>query len=215
MGISSKLWRLAALSFACAILSSAALQAQKLRGVELYEAKEYSQAAQDLKKTVEESPDNLTARYYLGMALLQMEKDGEAEEQLQAARQLLEKRKDLDPKAEQIELAMGRAQMGQKEYTKAREALDKAKELSPESAEVFMYRGKLEVTREDYAAAAKELDTALKLDPRMAYAHYYAGIAAANLKRPDKMVEHFQYFLKLAPGAPEVPKVKSYLRSVR
>ena len=210
------LTRTALVFAACGALTVQGLKGQeKLRGVELYESKNYQEAAQELKQTVEAKPDDLTARYYLGMALLQMEKNGEAEEQFQAARELLKERRESEPKAAQVELGLARSCMGKKEYDKAREALDRAKELAPEDAEVFMYRGKLEVTRGDYAAAAKELDAALKLNPRLAYAQYYAGIAAANLKRPDKMVEHFQYFLKLAPEAPEAPKVKSYLRSVR
>jgi regulator of sirC expression with transglutaminase-like and TPR domain len=69
--------------------------------------------------------------------------------------------------------------------------------------------------RENHAAAVKALERAIKLDPKKAYSHYYAGIAYGNLKRPDKMAEHFQYFLRLAPEAPEAAKVRSYLRSLR
>ena len=182
---------------------------------EMNEAKKYQQAEQELRKTVQTSPENLTARYYLGMTLLELEKNAEAEEQFRTVQDLRAKREEADPRADKIELGLARAQMGNKEYGKAGESLDKAKELNPESAEVYMYRGKLGVLREDYRTAATELDEALKRNPEMAYAHYYAGISAANVKRPDKMVEHFQYFLKLAPDAPEAAKVKSYLRSVR
>ena len=53
------------------------------------------------------------------------------------------------------------------------------------------------------------------MNPENPYAHYYAGLAYNQIKRPDKMLEHFRTFLKLAPEAPEAPKVRALLRGIR
>lgn len=65
----------------------------------------------------------------------------------------------------------------------------------------------------DPAAAAFEKATAV--DPGFAYAHYYAGLAYSRLKQLDRMVTHLEYFLKLAPNAPERPAVMALMQSVR
>ena len=187
----------------------------QLRGVERYSAGEYREAEKELRKALEAEPENLTAKYYLGLTLLQLEQYGEAERELRGARALLQEGKGAGPRRDQIEVGLARACMEQKQYDEARAALDQAQEEKPDNPEVFLYRGKLELHRDNHAGAVKALERAIELDPKRAYSHYYAGIAYGNLKRPDKMAEHFRYFLKLAPEAPEANKVRSYLKSLR
>jgi lipoprotein NlpI len=93
--------------------------------------------------------------------------------------------------------------------------LDEAQAVNPDNAEVYYYRGVLAAHRKDYKAAAESLERAVKLEPDHAYAHYHAGLAYNLLKRPDKMLEHFQAFLKLAPDAPEAQKIRTVVRSAR
>ena len=68
---------------------------------------------------------------------------------------------------------------------------------------------------EQWEPAAAAFEKASGIDPASAYAHYYAGLAYSRLKRIDQMAIHFEYFLKLAPNAPEQPAVMALLRSVR
>jgi tetratricopeptide (TPR) repeat protein len=63
--------------------------------------------------------------------------------------------------------------------------------------------------------AAAALAKAATIDPSFAYAHYYAGLAYSKLKQLDRMGTHLEYFLKLAPKAPERPAVESIMRSLR
>jgi len=63
--------------------------------------------------------------------------------------------------------------------------------------------------------AAVALAKAAAIDPSFAYAHYYAGLAYSRLKQLDRMGTHLEYFLKLAPNAPERPAVESLMRSLR
>jgi len=182
------------------------------RGVQLYENKDFSGAERELSAVVDSQPGNLRARYYLGLSLLELERHAEAE---QVFTELESAQGEGAPGPAQVKVGLARAQMEQKQYDRAQSNLDQALNLAPKDPEVYLYRGKLGIHRENYPAAAKELDRAIELAPKTAYAHYYAGIAYSNLRRPDKMVDHFQYFLKLAPDAPEANKVKSLLRSVR
>ena len=68
---------------------------------------------------------------------------------------------------------------------------------------------------EQWAPAAAAFEAAATIDPAFAYAHYYAGLAYSKVKRVDQMAQHFEYFLRLAPTAPERPAVTSLMRSVR
>jgi tetratricopeptide (TPR) repeat protein len=73
----------------------------------------------------------------------------------------------------------------------------------------------LAVLKKQYKEAVPQLETAIKQDAENAYAYYYAGLAYSNTKRPDKMVESFNNFLRLEPKAPEAAKVRSFLKSSR
>jgi len=73
----------------------------------------------------------------------------------------------------------------------------------------------LNTYRKNYEPAISDLETAVERDPNNAYAHYYLGLAYSGAKHPDKMVAHFETFLKQVPDAPEANRVRSFLKSVR
>ena len=66
-----------------------------------------------------------------------------------------------------------------------------------------------------WPAAAEAFERAIEREPRFAYAYYYAGLAHYNAGRADKMANHFERFLKLAPEAPERLEVLQIMRTVR
>ncbi|MFN8059812.1 MAG: tetratricopeptide repeat protein [Vicinamibacterales bacterium] len=66
-----------------------------------------------------------------------------------------------------------------------------------------------------WAEAAAAFAKATEIDGNFAYAHYHAGVAYQKDKRLDRTATHFEYFLRLAPSAPEVPAVQSILRTLR
>ncbi|MBI2820731.1 MAG: tetratricopeptide repeat protein [Acidobacteria bacterium] len=189
-------------------------QEQVDRGIELYQAGQYKDAEQVLQEAVSVAPEDVRARYYLGLALLGRGRNKDAVDEFLRAKEALSELESA-PSRDQIEVGLARAYLERKEYEKARESLDEAEALNASNPDVYLYRGKLHVQRGNYIAAVGELEKALELAAEDPYAHYYAGIAYSNIKRPDKMVDHFQMFLKLAPDAPEAAKVRSLLRSVR
>lgn len=205
------------------LLGLSALAGDTESGVALYEQKKYAEAADHLRAALESDQNDRRARYYLAQSLIELKQYKEAEEVLRtpveapALEALGEQAEPSEgtPSEAQMKIALGRAEIGQEKFTEARQDLEAAKELAPDNAEAYLRLGELELNRKDYPAAAKELDRAVELEPGNAYAHYYAGIAYSNLKRPDKMIDHFQHFLKLAPDAPEAAKVQSLMRSLR
>jgi tetratricopeptide (TPR) repeat protein len=81
--------------------------------------------------------------------------------------------------------------------------------------ELQYVRGLLNFHRGRHQEAVDDLEAYLSKYPEHAYAHYYAGLAYNGLRRPDKMLTHFEIFLKLKPDAPEARKVRSVLSAIR
>ena len=181
------------------------------RGTELYQAGQYTEAATVLREELNANPDDVSARYYLGLTLLELEDYKGAEEQLKKA---AEQKTESAPRLDQIKVALARVYIEQKNYDEARANLDEALELNAENPQIFLYRGVLHVHQENYTAASKDLEKAIEMDPKEPSAHYYAGIAYSKIGRPDRMIDEFQMFLKLAPDAPEARKVRSLLRGI-
>ncbi len=181
-------------------------------GIELYKQKNYQAAVDKLNATVGQHPEDTEARYYLAMSLIELGQYQQAEGQLEALSP-----EDQMEKSRQAEVhtALGRAKIGLKQYAAAIQDLNTAVSLAPDDPEAFVRRAEAELQLQQYEPAVKDAEKAISIQPRLAYAHYYAGIAYSNLKRPDKMVEHFRAFLELAPDAPEAAKVQSLLRSLR
>lgn len=97
----------------------------------------------------------------------------------------------------------------------ALESAERAVALAPQLADAHYQLGLVQAKREDWRAAAEAFDRAANLNPAVAYAHYYGGLMHYRAGRPDRMANHFEQFLKLAPEAPERPEVLQIMRTVR
>ncbi len=194
------------------VFSGLAAGADLRKGVGLYEARKYREAAAELRTALEESPGSVAGRYYLGLALMELKEYDAAAEQLRLAG---EQPPEEAPRSDQIKAGLAQVYTEQKRFDEAQGLIDEALKENDKSAEAHFALGKLRVHRKDYAGAVTALERAIGLDPGNAYAYYHAGIAYSNMRRPDRMVNVFQVFLKLAPDAPEADRVKSLLRSVR
>ena len=82
-------------------------------------------------------------------------------------------------------------------------------------AEAHFQVGLVLAKRQSWGEAAAAFDKAADLNPANAYAHYYGGLMHYRANRPDRMANHFEQFLKLAPEAPERPEVLQIMRTVR
>jgi len=90
-----------------------------------------------------------------------------------------------------------------------------AVEMDGGMAEAHYQLGLVLAKRQEWAPAAAEFDRVTEINPSNAYAHYYGGLMQYRANRPDRMANHFEQFLKLAPDAPERPEVTQIMRTVR
>jgi tetratricopeptide (TPR) repeat protein len=164
----------------------------------LYNQGKYGQAQAELVKAVESNPNDARARRFLGLALVEQHKPGEAQEHLARAN-------DLDPSGDS-KLALARMYIEQKDLDKAEDLLKDA-----QGEELDYVRGLLQLNRQQNKEAAASLESYLQNHPNHPYAHYYAGLAYNGAKRPDKMLTHFEIFIRLKPDAPEAKKVRAVL----
>jgi tetratricopeptide (TPR) repeat protein len=169
------------------------------RGIELYRKNDFGAAASTLRQVVDADGSNARANRYLGLALLEQGKASEAEP-------FILKACELDPGGDS-KTAKARLYIEKKDYDSAADALDSGGEELP------YVRGLLNLNRKQYDQAARDLESFSKSYPDFAYAHYYAGLAYNGMKRPDKMLTHFEMFVKMKPDAPEARKVRSVLRT--
>ncbi len=157
---------------------------------------------------VQAEDENARAHEYLGLARLSLGKLDEADAELSRAQ-------DLAPTSDSVKVGVARVSIQKKQFDRAEESLNSAREINGDNPDVPLYSGMLKLAKHDYQGAINDLNDAIARKSDNAYAYYYAGLAYSELKRPDKMYESFQTFLKLAPDAPESAKVRSLLRAVR
>ena len=172
------------------------------RGRDLYNQGKYREAADELRQVVAADDSNSDAHRLLGLALVESDRAGEAERHINKAMEL--------SATGQTRLAAARLAAARKEWDRAEELLRDA-----EGDELGYVRGLVHLNRDRDAEAARELEAFSEAHPEHAYAHYYAGLAYNQLRRPDRMLHHFEMFLKLKPDAPEARKVRSVVRSAR
>jgi tetratricopeptide (TPR) repeat protein len=202
-------FRLTALLALVLAMPAWTLLAQDLGEAErMYQEKQYSQAEAISRGIADAEPDNAKANYLLGVALLEQNKVDEAEPRLKKAA-------ELNYTPDQAKVALARVHLQRQQHDQALALLNEAHVANAENSDVYLYRGIAQANRSQFNEAVQDLDKAVQMHPNDAKAHYYAGLAYNGIKRPDKMVEHFQMFLKLAPDAPEAARVRSLLRNVR
>ena len=193
-------------TFLLSILAALSLAAS--RGTELYEANQFADAESALREEVAAEPDNATAWQALGMTLLRLNKVNDAQDALR-------KSATLNPDSAAAPLGLAEAAAHEKNFEEANIFVQEAAKINNDSSELSYVRGVIKAGQRVFKNAVKDFEEALAKDDRHAYAHYYAGLSYNALKRSDKMIDHFQKFMKLAAKAPEADRVQSILRATK
>jgi tetratricopeptide (TPR) repeat protein len=176
-------------------------------GMELYRAYKFADAERALAQVVEAEPENPRAQEYFGLAQL-------GSGRIDEAGAALDRAQTLDPNSDSIKVGLARVYIEKKQFDQAEGMLQQAAELNRDNADVPLYRGAMKLAQRNYQGAIDDLSEAQSRQTSNAYVHYYAGLAWNGLRKPDRMVDSFQMFLKLAPNAPEAARVRSLLKSV-
>ena len=185
-----------------ALLATAAFAQNVDRGVELYRSAKFSEAESEFRKAVEQEGDNARANRYLGLALIELGKSSDAQG-------FIDKANAAESNGE-AKAALARLYAEQKKWEDAERALDGA-----DGDQAAYARGLVDLNKKRYESSSRSFESFLEQNPEHAYAHYYAGMAYNGQKRPDKMLTHFEMFVKMRPDAPEARKVQSVLRGAR
>ena len=148
-------------------------------------------------------PGNAEAYRYLGLARVEQHNTAGAAEALKKA-------EELAPSGA-TKLAMARLYAEQKDYPKAEAAL--ADGASGDEVDYVLGLIRLGQGRND--EAVRNLEAFLSKNPDHAYGHYYAGMAYNAMHRSDKMLSHFELFVRMKPDAPESRKVRAVLQTGR
>jgi protein O-mannosyl-transferase len=189
-------------SMVLAVTIATASAADVNRGKTLYKEGKYAEAATEIQGAVGENGDNAEAHRWLGMALIEQDRVDEAAKHISRAM-------ELDGGGES-KLALARLNVAQKNYDKAQELIGDAS-----GDELEYVRGLIHFNKNQFEDAATDLEAAASKRPSNAYAHYYAGLAYNKLGKPDRMLSHFEMFVKLKPDAPEARKVRAVLKTGR
>lgn len=169
-----------------------------------FQDKNYEQAERTLREVLNAEPDSAEANYYLGLTLIERGKPRDAVAPLQKA----------GGEMPEARVALARAYVLDGKLDQGARELDAVQDVQSDNSDLYLTRAMILIKREKWSDAASQLDTALEKNEENAYAHYYMGLAQSRLKRTDLMLKHFEIFLRLAPDAPEAPKIRSLLRSL-
>ncbi|MBI1353334.1 MAG: tetratricopeptide repeat protein [Acidobacteria bacterium] len=193
-------------TFALSALLAAPVWAVNVdQGVEQFKKHQYTQAESSLAGTPD---DDVRGQLTLAHTLAANKKFNEANAAVSKAQAA-------GAGEAQIKTAKAAVLIGQRDVAGAQKLVNEAIAADPNCAEAYSYRGQIRINNKDFQGAAADLEKAIELDPSQPYNHYYAGMAYNGLKRPDKMVEHLQTFVKMAPDSPDADKVQSLLRAFR
>jgi tetratricopeptide (TPR) repeat protein len=192
-----------AICFGCLAIAGVAALADNLDpGIDAYRRGNFSDAVTNFRNALGEDPNNARAHAYLAMALLEEGQTAEAEEHAKKA-------DEISPGGES-KLALARLYVENRDFAKAEEALAAAS-----GDDVAWVRGLMHFHQKNNEAAVKDFEQYLSAHPEAAYAHYYAGMAYSAIRRPDRMLTHFEQFLRMKPDAPEARKVRAVMRSTK
>ena len=209
------------------------------RAVALFEAGDYTGVVQVLQPLAEpqrtgdgrvEQRRSFTVSFYLGRALLELRRFGEAIGPLRAAIRL-------SPSTASLYVSLARAQVGAGRLDEAEATIERGLELAPRHLGLLQMKGRLLLRRGRLAPALatleeargldpgnpllrvdlanglrdagrleeslREADEAVRLDPRSPEAHVARGLCLGALGRTAQAGASFEKALQLAPAQPD------------
>lgn len=202
------MYHLANLALAFTLTAALASAGEPTPGIKLFQENSFAEAERTLRAELEDHSGNAAVAAHHALALLRLGKNDEARAASARAVEAAPDDAITQLAAAEIAAESGRAD-------DAIRALEAAAKADADHLRLPYAQGLVKVIRKDFAGAARDLERACELEPRNAYAHYYAGLAYNQVKRPDRMLSHFETFLRLAPSAPEAARVRSVMRTVK
>jgi tetratricopeptide (TPR) repeat protein len=163
-------------------------------GVAYYKKGDYPNAISNLRKALEEKPDDGETTQLLGLSLYLGGKPIDAIPYLQKV-QSWYPRANID-----ASYILGVAYIQTKQYPQAREAFAKMFNVPPDSAAAYLFCARM-LLRLDFAPVAEEYGLkAVSLDPKLPMAHYLLGELYLYQSKIDQAISHLQQEMAINPG---------------
>lgn len=210
----------------CAQTGSTSTSPQRLRGIELYRQKKYSEAASALKKAVEKNKIDAEGWYYLGLALIQ---DPKA---LKGASKAFETAAKLRPNFSAPHIGLAYALLLRNKTNGAAREAKAALDIEPTIADAYYILGVARLRAGVRSEALKNAETAIKLQPGLAAAYllksqalisFFGDVLVSDAEdstedrkaRYSQAAEALEKYLELAPNADNRQTWTQQLESLR
>lgn len=198
----------AGLFLSAVLVSQLALASSLEQGIALYQRESNDEAAQVLKKALQEDPSSTRAAYYLGLTHKRLQRYKEAKENL-----LLAVTKEPKIKEALLELVEVLYQLNQNEEAERWIAVAEAQGVRP--AQTAFLKGLVLVKRDKTAEAIEAFAKAKELDGGMRQsADYQIGIANLRLKSYAAAEAAFKEVLVLDPNTDIGVYAQEYMKAI-
>ena len=163
-------------------------------GVAYYKKSDYSHAAENLQKAVEQDPHDDEATQLLGLSYYLSGRPAQAIP-------LLERVQRWYPRANvDASYILGQCYIQTKDYSHARQAFAKMFDLAPDSAASYLLTARMLFRQEFEPVALQYVEKAIALDPKLPMAHFLRGEIHLFESQVPEAISDFQQELALNPA---------------
>lgn len=178
-------------------------------GVALMMQRKFSECLEPFDRALKLSPEKALYRIHRGMALTELGRYAEAEEDFRAA--------EASPLAEDrfdVNINRGRLFQRQGDYAGAEAQFTAALSRDPKSFRARLGRGVARESQGDLPGAAEDYLEAVRVDPKSADANLRLGLALLTLKKNALGRRYLERAIELDPGGESGSKARLVLESV-
>lgn len=178
--------------------STAKALAEFNRGSALIEQYRYPEAAEAFRSVLEMKPDWLAAEFNLGLALYNMQGEGNAKQSLEAARKAFADVLAADPGNLKAEFCLGLYHQYLGENEKALQQFKTVYEADPDAPRAAYKYAETLVATNQYDEATKVLEKVVAMDPGFVSAVYRLAQQYRRQKKLEEAKRLFERFQKLS-----------------
>jgi len=179
------------------------------KGAELLNQKKNPRTSiEHLQKALASYPGYFEAYFLLGMAYLQLNSPGEAQDALRQAIKL-------NPKFIEPYYPLATLLIGKKAYQEGERLLLQARELDPNGWRWPFELARSEAYQKQWDQALACGQSALKMPNAPPKVHLLMADLYSNTGKPDKAIEELEEFERLNPSSPYIPRVHQVIAELR
>lgn len=166
-------------------------------GLELYQKQNYNDAILNIRKVIENDPENAQAYYYIGMCYLMTQQFDDAIDNFTISIKLDSKNPDAFNNR-----GIANGYIGNPDAAFA--DFDRAILLDPNFSEAYLNRGTAFIEKQDFENAEKDLLKSIKYDKNNPSAYYHIGRMKISNGNREEAIKYYKLAIKYGMNAPDV-----------